>query len=363
MKTVQIVTQMEGGGAQRVGIVLQDELEKRGEQSELWFLYVKRSTYMDQPNIQVILPYQPKHVFDYYKIIMLLFKKLVAEKPKVIISHTHYSNVIVQPIAWLLGVANRIAVQHNPVESYPLLARGLDVVLGTIGCYTTNVVVSESVLSSLKNYPNKYLQKTQQINNGVFVGESSGNVLSMKEKLGIHENSQVIINVGRLSQQKNQLLLIEMLAYLSDVHLLIVGDGELRSKLVKEAKKREYSDRIHFLGEIKPQEVVNYLKLADVFVFPSLFEAMGLALVEAMNAGLPIVATDLPATREVLGCEFIDSAGILVGSGDVKGFADATRMLLNNKELADGQAAIAKQRAKRYSVDNMADAYQKCYSI
>jgi len=91
-----------------------------------------------------------------------------------------------------------------------------------------------------------------------------------------------------------------------------------------------------------------------VFVFPSLFEGFGLAAVEALQAGAAIVASDIPATREV-----VADAAVLVSPGDAAAFAKAIRSILEDAELANGLRLRAKQRAARFSANSMIDGYSR----
>ena len=105
---------------------------------------------------------------------------------------------------------------------------------------------------------------------------------------------------------------------------------------------------MHFLGEVKSADVLDLLCIADVFVFPSLFEAMPMALVEAMGLGLPIVGGDIPAMREVL-----SDAGLLVPSENAAEIASAVRRVLEDRELADRLRQSSLQRSALFSVEKM----------
>ncbi|SEM93503.1 glycosyltransferase family 4 protein [Lihuaxuella thermophila] len=360
MKVVQVVTQMEGGGAQRVAVLLAEQLMKRGHETEVWFLYQKRDTYASLPWAKVFLSHPPGNLFDVCKILFTLAVMIIKTKPQVLISHTHYSNVIVQSLALLLGVKRRIAVQHSPVESYPKLALLLDRIIGSMGVYTRNIVVSGAVYESLKRYPKSYIRKVMQIDNGIPFSQPTMDREELRERFSIPGNAPLLVNVGRLSKPKNQRVLIEMMPFLPGFHLVIAGDGELRDDLKKFSVELGCEDRVHLIGEVAPEDVVNILHMADIFIFPSLYEAMGIALIEAMNQGLPIIASDIPATREVTGAEEGVHAAILVSPEDTVGFIEAVNRVLADQVLAERLGKKAKERAKRYRVEDMADKYIDC---
>lgn len=360
MKYVQVVTQMEGGGAQRVAVMLSEELIKRGHDSELWFLYNKRSLYKALPYVRVLLDYPPKNLVDYVKIILKIITMLIKTKPDTVITHTYYSNILIQPIAFLLSVPRRIAVQHSPMETYPAKARYLDRCLGSSKLYLTNIAVSDTVISSMSGYPEKYLKKVKRIYNGVKKHSpiSDGLGLKLYNLYDIPKGSSLMVNVGRLAQEKNQKLLIQILVNLPAVHLILIGDGEDKAFLQELAIKLGCINRVHFTGEIDPEKVQEVLSICQVFAFPSLYEAMGLALVEAMNQGLPIVASDIPAVREVLGTE--DLAGLIVSNANIHEFTSAIKKLLTDREFAEKLGQKAKERAKIFDIKDMTDAYEHC---
>ncbi|MEH7613928.1 glycosyltransferase, partial [Gottfriedia acidiceleris] len=213
MKIMQIVTQMEGGGAQRVAVNLNNEMNKMGLNSNLCFLYLKRPTYSHVPNTSVLMENKITSIFGFIKLLFKLIKFIISFKPDVLVTHTHYSNVLVQPIAWILGVRRRIAVQHNPVETYPRVAIILDRLLGNFNIYTKNVVVSKTVLDSYEKYSKRYKDKLVLIYNGIEI-EEKNEKSNNKYDFNFSNDEPIILNVGRLSLQKNQKIIIEAMQYI-----------------------------------------------------------------------------------------------------------------------------------------------------
>lgn len=356
MKIMQIVTQMEGGGAQRVAVNLNNEMNNMGLKSNLCFLYLKRPTYTHVPNTSVLMENKITNIFGFIKLLLNLIKFIISYKPDVLVTHTHYSNVLVQPIAWILGVRKRIAVQHNPVETYPRLAIILDKLLGNFKIYTKNVVVSKTVFDSFKNYSKGYKDKLVLIYNGIEIkeiDEKSNN----KYDFNFPNNEPIILNVGRLSLQKNQKIIIEAMQYIDHGKLVIVGEGELRKELSEYAKKINVNEKILFLGEVAPEEVNNILNSAQLFVFPSIFEAMGLAVIEAMAQGLPVIALDIPAMHEMLIDSNGEIGGLIVYENSGKTFAEAINYLICNEEERKKLSEIAVRRAKTFGIGTMAKEY------
>lgn len=353
MKIVQIVTQMEAGGAQRVAMLLGDALRQQGYEAEVWFLYLKRPTYQDAPGVRVLCDRQPS-VLDYLKIGTQLRKMLNQHQPDMLITHTHYANIMGQVIARFCAVPRRVAVQHNPVETYPQIAMWLDQILGSTDFYTANIAVSQVVVDSVVKHPAKYQNRLQKIYNGIPTITRPHSLDEVRSRWNLPAQVPLLINVGRLARQKNHQTLIESLRSIPTAHLILIGEGELRAKLEQQVARFQLGSRVHFLGELKSADVLDLLCVADVFVFPSLFEAMPMALVEAMGLGLPIVGGDIPAMREVLG-----DAGLLVASENATEIANAVRRILDDRELASRLRQSSLQRSALFSVEKMVASYER----
>ncbi len=342
---------MEAGGAQKVAFLLHRGFQELGDSSQLWFLYTKRAFYKEDAGVQSLLPHSPS-LFDYVRISVRLFRKLRESRPDVLITHTHYANVLGQLIALLAGVPVRIAVHHNPLPTYPRLARIADCFLGQCGVYSKIVAVSDAVVATLQSYPRSYARRLTRIHNGIStISPSSQDIRSI---LGIPASQPLLVNVGRISRQKNQATLLRALLELQGAHLLIIGDGELSQDLHAQATSLGVANRVHFTGEIPAEDVAACLKSADLFVFPSLWESMGLAVLEAMHSGLPVVASDIPALRELLG-----DAALFVSPTDASALAAAVKRVISDLDLADTLRSQSRRRAAAFSLENMVGSYRK----
>ena len=116
------------------------------------------------------------------------------------------------------------------------------------------------------------------------------------------------------------------------------------------------NERVHFMGELAPNEVRRIMHACDLFMFPSLSEAMPMALLEAMAAGMPIIASDIPANRDLL-----QDCGVLLPP-DPAQMAGAAFRLLADRTMAAGLGERATRRATQFSVDAMADGYEQLFA-
>ncbi len=184
--------------------------------------------------------------------------------------------------------------------------------------------------------------------------------VDVKASLGLSPSSRLIGSVGRLDPVKGHTYLLDAFAVLaprfSDLHLALVGDGELLPELQSRAQQAGLTDRVLFLGW--REDVPDLLHAFDLFVFPSLSEGMGRGLVEAMAAGLPIVATRVCSIPEVLA---EGEAGCLVEPGSALALARGIETLLLDPELRSRLAKAARERAKGYSVEIMLQKIEAVY--
>jgi glycosyltransferase involved in cell wall biosynthesis len=169
--------------------------------------------------------------------------------------------------------------------------------------------------------------------------------------LKLPPDALVLGTLGRLTEQKSQRMLLQAVASLvrdvPNVVLFLAGDGPLRAELESEAARLRLADRVRFLG-VRRDRATLYAAM-DVFVLPSRWEGLSLALVEAMGAGRAVVATDVGGNPEVVED---GRTGLLVPPVDAGALADALTRLSRDRLLRDslGEAAATDARS-RFSIE------------
>jgi 1,2-diacylglycerol 3-alpha-glucosyltransferase len=175
--------------------------------------------------------------------------------------------------------------------------------------------------------------------------QTDGRGAAVRATFGIPAGAPLLVFVGRLAREKNAGLLVAALAALpSDTWLLLVGDGPDRPLLEAQARDRGVAGRTILAGTQPPVVVAGALAAADVFVFPSTTETLGLAMLEAMAAGCPVVAVQAPASSDVLRD---GETGRLV-PGDPAAFAGAVRELLGQPDRRKTMGEAARAAAADY---------------
>jgi len=173
----------------------------------------------------------------------------------------------------------------------------------------------------------------------------------------VPRDRRVILNVGRLSHQKAQDVLLRAFSLVTervpDWLLVIVGEGPKEVELRKQSKDLGIADRIEWVGWTT--DVARYYALADIFVLPSRFEGTPNALLEAMSFGVPsIVTNSSPGSLEYVQD---DVTGLVVPVEDERALADAVCCLVENPDLRQRLGAASKNRVDSLQLDNVMDAW------
>jgi glycosyltransferase involved in cell wall biosynthesis len=184
--------------------------------------------------------------------------------------------------------------------------------------------------------------------------------ITLRDELRLSPDDKLIVAVGNLYPVKGHVHAIDALALLRghpSVHLAIGGRGECEAALRARAREHGLEKRVHLLG--LRDDVPAVIAAADVFVQPSLSEGLPLALLEAMFAGCPIVATDVGQIRVALAD---GTAGLLVEPGQPAALAAAVDRLLTNAAYAwQLGARAAAQAAAEYDLSRMVRRYVAVY--
>lgn len=176
----------------------------------------------------------------------------------------------------------------------------------------------------------------------------------LRASLGVKSGERMLLFVSRLAREKNvDLLLDAMRSASAPVRLVVAGDGPERAALEARAIEYRISDRIRFLGPVERRSLPDLYASADAFVFPSVTETQGLVLVEALAAGLMVIAADAAPVREVL-----DGAGRLVPA-TARDFADAFAQVPLSPDPTETAKACA--AAARYGIDRQAQRVASLY--
>lgn len=176
----------------------------------------------------------------------------------------------------------------------------------------------------------------------------------IRDDFGFSENDFIIGHVGRFYPPKNHLFIIKVFQYISQINnkakLLFVGDGPLRKKIEEEVKDRNLFDKVIFTGVRKDINIL--LQGMDVFIFPSLYEGLGIVSIEAQTSGLPVIASNrVPLESDITGhCTFLK-----LGNPEYW----ANQILL--QDISKRQSCIKESKNAGYDIKQATSKLQKFY--
>jgi glycosyltransferase involved in cell wall biosynthesis len=275
----------------------------------------------------------------------------------VIETFTYDSNLLALPVAWLAGVRVRIATHHGAIEGFPRWIERLHAWLINAGVANALVSVSNKTLEQAvaagvnparnvvihNGIPSMPLEKTHRT--------------EVRQEMGLEREGLLILSVGRLVFQKGHEYLVQampqILAHYPGTKVVILGEGGLRPALEAQIANLNLGDRVTLLGN--RNDIGRFLASADVFVLPSRWEGLPVALLEAMEAGLPAVATRVEGVDEVLEDR---QQGLLVPPENANALSHALLQLMADGALRKKMGEAAKIRIQEnYTTDIMCQKY------
>ena len=170
----------------------------------------------------------------------------------------------------------------------------------------------------------------------------------VKEKFNLP--TRYILNVGTIEKRKGLLTAVQAISDFKDMHLVVVGKKTKYTKLVKEfVTKNEMTDRVHFLKNVSMPELASIYQLADIFVYPSIFEGFGIPIIEALFSKTPVISSTGSCFSEAGG-----DYSWYVEPGNSSDLKLAILELWNSKETRDEMALRGFDYAQQFRDKNVA---------
>ncbi|KNZ42522.1 glycosyltransferase family 4 protein [Acetobacterium bakii] len=182
--------------------------------------------------------------------------------------------------------------------------------------------------------------------------------LIKRAELSVPDVAIMVLSVGELVKRKNHEIIIKALAKMEfkNVYYFVCGKGQLDYKLKELTKSLDLENRVSFLGY--RQEIPELCKLADIYAFPSTREGLGLAGIEGMAAGLPIVTSNLNGIKDY---SVNGKTGYVCEPRDVDSFANALDKLCVNKKLRNDMGKYNAEACKKFDIYRVNKTMTKIY--
>ncbi|MDB2262454.1 glycosyltransferase [Halorubrum ezzemoulense] len=355
-----LIGNLEVGGAERTLVDLANGLAPDQYRVSIWTITEPGPLATDVDEHVTVRSLEAKHKTD-LRAPLRFISALRHKQPDILQSFLFYDNTL----ATLAGLLSPRTTVITGVRAVPNESSTFRRYIRHITCRLADHVVSNSEAGSdfILNY-GVSPDKVSVVRNGRDIDKyrSGQSTPELRKSLGIPTNVPVVGTVGRLIERKGHYDLLEAWPAILDehpeAHLLIVGEGPERDGLENLAKELRIADSVHLPGT--QDNIPNLLDMMDVFVFPSHYEGLPGALLEAMCAELPIVTTPVD------GClELVEDGvhGTHVSVGDIEALAQAIVQYLADSALADEHAASAYGQAlSSFSLEIMVENFEELYN-
>ena len=302
---------------------------------------------------------EPLNKCGYWKYCKQLEKIIKENDYKIIHSHINESSGLVLKIAKKCDVPVRISHSHSTGNHSNLIYKIFKIYLrGKINKYATHLFAcsKEAAIWLFR----KDADRAIIVKNGIDINKFTFSLNNRNEKrkeFEIQDSTILLGNIGRITHVKNQEFLIEIFEEfnksINDSKLIIVGEGELKEKLKNITKEKNIDDKVIFTGARK--DISQLINAFDIFVFPSLYEGLGIALLEAQCNGLLCFASDtVPRAAKVS-----QNLNFISLKKNSKFWADSIQKIYkkNFKRKDESQ----KLREAGYDIEEVAERLEKFY--
>ena len=324
-------------------------MRTRGHHVEEWYLFGSDG---DMPvGSRVFEPTQRSHS---PLVLTALFFRLVAtlrkRKPDVLFGLQPYSNVLVGAAGRIAGVRNRVPTYHGPRAFVTPSLMVLDNIVHWLGLYTQMVGCANSVVET-------YRRNDMAV---VVNGHDVPQVFSRAEAraaLGLPADGLILGQIGRLSHQKNQSFSLDLLQRLPEATLVLLGIGPDEASLRSQIEAAGLTQRVHIVPAIAHGRIGLFYSAIDLALFPSRYEGLSLAAIEAIHAGVPPLCTDIASFREMFAASTLLSAQLLLPEGDQAAWIARIGSILPDQKLRDEIRGELARLSPAYGFEVMAEQY------
>jgi glycosyltransferase involved in cell wall biosynthesis len=369
-------TQMEAAGAQKAMLQLARGLQARGDRVIVVTMYDKgclvphfeerygitiRNLGMKQPGGNPVTK-----VVRACRGILSLLALMQREHPDVLQTFTHYSNLVGPILGFATGIPVRVTSQRNSMSKAPKWLLKLDRWVANSRMTNIMTTVSEETRRFCIEREGIRSDKTVTILNGIDLGEfdrlaAAASRNKIRRELGLAPNVPIVTTVARLHVQKGHKYLFESIPFVlkkaPTAHFVLVGDGALRTHLEADVAARGLNESVRFLGV--RSDVPALLRASDCFVLPSLWEGMPNCVLEAMAAKIPVIATAVDGTVEVVEDGI---SGLLVPPKDSQVLGRCIVETLTDSSLAQSLGKGGRRRVETaFSQERMIDGFSALY--
>jgi glycosyltransferase involved in cell wall biosynthesis len=348
-------TAHDNGGSSILASNLAEAMRVDGHHVEEWYLFGSKSTQMP-PGARVFFdgPRTPSPL-SLAALLVRLITAFRACKPDAIFGLQSLSNLIAGIGGRIAGIHSRVPTYHLPRERQNRALMIVDTIVSRLGCYTHMIACGKSVADSYTRNGAAYARLAVVAN-----GQKTPRPYSRVEArgaLGLPADGIVIGQIGRLYFQKNQRFSLDLLQHLPEASLLLVGIGPDEALLKTQIEAAGLAERARIVPSIAHDRIGLFYSAVDLVLFPSLFEGLSLAAIEAIHAGVPPLCADIPSFREMFAGSPLLTAKLVLPTSDRAAWIARIRDILTDRELRSRIVAELARLSPTYRFETMAQGY------
>lgn len=360
MKILLVITSLGMGGAERQVCDLADQFTALGHHVVLISMTGETVNLPRSTMVKVVSLNMTKKPLGFVRAYWQARKLIDQFEPDVVHSHMVHANLFARLLRLSVHFSKLICTAHNTYEgsrirmfAYRVTDRLCDL--------STNV--SQEAVDAFIQQGAVPVGRMLAMHNGIDTARFTFDEVTrvrLRTELGLNDDTQLLLAVGRLNVQKDYPNLLSAFSKLvenyKNIQLAIIGVGEEENKLVSMVTKLELNERVIFLG--LRRDVNDWMCAADLFVLSSAWEGFGLVVAEAMACERVVVATDCGGVKEVIG-----NFGILVPAKNSAALAIAINQALSMKPIVAKRLGLQAREfvIKNYSLDAVATKWIELY--
>ena len=342
-------TAHDNGGTSILASNLAKAMRARGHHVEEWYLFGSDG---DLPaGARVFVPTKRSRS---PLLLAALFFRVVAAlrhcKPDVLFGLQPFSNLLVGVAGRLSGVRRRIPTYHGPRSFVTRPMMALDDVVGRLGLYTHMIACANSVADTY------HRESLVVVVNGHDVPKTFARA-EARAALGLPAQGLILGQIGRLSHQKNQAFSLGLLKQLPEALLVLLGIGPDEAELRAQIAAAGLMERVHVIPAVPHERIGLFYSAIDLVLFPSRYEGLSLAAIEAIHAGVPPLCANIASFREMLADSPLLKANLLLPLPDPSAWVTRIRNVMADQALRQRIGDELARISPAYSFDVMAEQY------
>jgi len=349
-------TAHDNGGTSILASNLAAAMRKQGHRVEEWYLF---SSDGDLPPGARVFYHTKRTPFALLTVFWRVVTALRREKVDVLLGLQPLSNLLVGLAGWIAGVRNRVSAYHGPFWSANQTLMNLDALVASLGVYTRMIACSNSVADSFRARSKAYDPLAVVVN-----GQNAPRLFpraQARAELGLPADGFILGQIGRLSHQKNQGFSLDLMTDLKhelpQAQLVLLGIGPDESAVRAQIAAAGIADRVRIIPAVPHDRIGLFYSAVDLVLFPSRYEGLSLAAIEAVHAGVPLLCTDIPSFQELFAPSPYLTKTLLLPLAEPAAWRARICELLTNGAVRARVGTELAQLSPSYGFDTMAKQY------